>query len=602
MNDSRLNTWLASKRLPLFAVLAACVLALPSLPTRLVVDDLWHRAMLHGDMRWIPAARGPLHLFEFASGAPEETARVIESGFAPWWTGPGLRVAFFRPLASLTHALDYALWPSSPALMHAQSIAWYAVVVYLASRLYRRWLDPISPVATGIATLFYAIDHNHGLPVGWIANRNALVATAFALGALLFHDTGSRRARPGIFPFAAASALGLALSAGEGALATLFYLGAHAVFLDERSVRDRARALAPAMVVVVGWVVVYRAGRFGVSGSGIYADPLRSPAAYASSLIAHVPLLLGAELGAPTPDGYPFLPIVGKVAFVLVAAGVVLWAGRVVVRMLRAEDERLRRVSRFLVCASTLSVLPACATFPSGRTLLIAGFGMMALLGIACAGALQNAPWTRSTSEGRALRVVRTYAAWSWLGHLILAPFLFVLNLHSMVILDGMIRGLAEGVPADGSASGKRLVLVNAPDTSFSYYLVVTHIEDGRAPPERMLIMAGNRRDLRVTRTDERTFSVREDGGFYRTATELLFRDVRPPLPAGTRIALTDVEITVTHVMDDGVPDEASFVFTKDLEASYLFRQWQGKALVPFELPRVGETLTYPGRVPDLVR
>ena len=99
----------------------------------------------------------------------------------------------------------------------------------------------------------------------------------------------------------------------------------------------------------------------------------------------------------------------------------------------------------------------------------------------------------------------------------------------------------------------------------------------------------------------ERTFVVRQDGGFYRTGTELFFRDPREPLPAGSRIDLRDVTVTVTHITDDGVPDEASFELTEDLEAGYVFREWTGQALVPFELPAAGGSVNFPGRMPALL-
>ena len=423
MLASHLKKLFSHPRLPAVAVVIACVLSLPArVKTRLVADDIWHRAMLLGDREWLPASPGPLSLFTFTSGTAEDSARIIENGFAAWWMSSGLRIAFFRPVASLTHVLDYALWPSSPPLMHAPSIAWYAVVVFLASKLHRRRLGPISPVAAGIATLFYAIDHTHGLPVGWIANRNTIVATAFALGALLLHDSAAKRERAGLLPYASALLLALALGSGEGATSTVFYLGAHALFLDERPLRTRALSLAPSTAVVFAWLVAYRVGHFGVIGSGVYHDPFHSPASFFADLLAHVPLLLGAELGAPTPDAWPFLPLGGKVVLLCLAAVVLAWAGRVFVRMARAADERVRRVSRFLLCAGYLSVLPGSAAFPSGRTLLLASFGLLGLLGMACAGLLEGAPWTRS-SDGRPSRVVRAFAAWSWLGHLVLLRF-----------------------------------------------------------------------------------------------------------------------------------------------------------------------------------
>ena len=55
----------------------------------------------------------------------------METGAAPWWTLPTLRIAFFRPLAVLTHWADYRLWPDSGVLMHVHSIAWYGAVLLL---------------------------------------------------------------------------------------------------------------------------------------------------------------------------------------------------------------------------------------------------------------------------------------------------------------------------------------------------------------------------------------------------------------------------------------------------------------------------------------
>jgi hypothetical protein len=589
----RAARWLASPRLPTLSVVIACLLALPALRVGLAADDLWHRATLRHDTSWIPTRGGPLDLFRFADGTVEENLNLLERGFLPWWTLPGLRMVFFRPLSSLTHAVDYALWPSSPVAMHAHSIAWYAVVVVLAGWLYRRWLGPISPLAAGIATLFYAIDPPHGLPIGWLANRNALVAAAFGFGGLLLHDLGasaSRRARA--MPFAAAASFGLALCAGESAAGALAFLFAHVCFLDPRPRRERIRSLVPTAAVVVVWFVVYRVGRYGATGSGVYTDPIRSTGAYLQGVFAHVPLLLGVELGGPTPEVYPFLGPSARLGLVAVALAVVAFAGFVVVRLLRANDERVRRVSRFFVVGSLLAILPSAATFPSGRLVLIAGLGLIGLVALACASPLE--------SGGRPVRSVRWFAAWMWLAHLVLAPVLFVANLHSTELLDGVIRRFAMGVPTDGSAKDKRLVVVNAPDTAFAYYALIVHLDAGRPAPERMLVMASCRRDLRVSRTGDRTFTVQESGGFYRLGSELLFRTLKPPFPVGTSVVLSDVTVTITHTTGDGVPDEASFVFTKDLETGYVFREWKGKDMVPFALPAIGETVTFPARLPNL--
>ena len=76
-------------------------------------------------------------------------------------------------------------------------------------------------------------------------------------------------------------------------------------------------------------------------------------------------------------------------------------------------------------------------------------------------------------------------------------------------------------------------------------------------------------------------------------------RRVRERAQSATSSALVIVDERTTRD-DDGVPDEAAFVFSNALDARYSFREWRGQSLVPFELPRAGPTVTFRGRVPDL--
>jgi hypothetical protein len=45
----------------------------------------------------------------------------------PWWSDPTIHIDFARPLTALTHVLDYALWPGTPALRHLHSLLWFAL-------------------------------------------------------------------------------------------------------------------------------------------------------------------------------------------------------------------------------------------------------------------------------------------------------------------------------------------------------------------------------------------------------------------------------------------------------------------------------------------
>lgn len=593
---ARVKRALEGRRLGPWLALVAALVSVRSLFIGLVADDRWHRAFLLHDRTWVPISPARLWLFTFATGAPGESQRFLETGFLPWWASPALRISFFRPVSSLTHVLDYAAWPSSPVLMHAHSLAWYAAVVVLATALFRR-LVPGPRWISGLAALAYAIDHTHGLPISWLANRNALVAAAFALGALLAHDVATREGRAR-WTIPSAALLALALGSGESAVAIVPYFAAHAWLLDRRPIRARLASLAPHLVVLAAWAIVYRVGRFGVEGSGIYYDPLREAVPYARAAVVNAPLLLAAELGGPMPDLYTFVPLAAKAVLVVVAVLVVAWAAVAIVRLLCHGDDAERRAARFFAASSLLAVLPGCATFPSARLLLLPGFGLVGLVAMIAGGVIRGAEWV--PGRGRARRAVRMFAAWSCGGHVLLAPILMQVAIAQMPMFDRVVTGFASGIPVDGSARNARLVLVNATDTAFAYYALVTHLDAHRPAPSKMLLMAGGARDLVVTRTDERTLSVRVEDGFYRSATELLYRKEREPMPVGTTIALSDVVVRVTHATPDGVPDEATFTFLRPLDEGYVFRAWRGRELVPFALPAVGEHASLRGQVPQL--
>lgn len=261
------------------------------------------------------------------------------------------------------------------------------------------------------------------------------------------------------------------------------------------------------------------------------------------------------------------------------------WAATVLKRALFASDERVRRISRFLVTAGSLSVLPSTATLPSGRLMFIPGFALVGVVAMVCAGAL----------TGQSSRSTRAFAGWLWFSHLVIAPLMFVCALHGTAIANRAVEKLAEGVPADRTATDKRLVLVNLPEATAAGLILTDAAARGGTPPERVFAMTGNRHDVRFTRTGDRTFLVHQDGGFYRAGMDVAFRAIESPMPTGTTITLSDITVKVTHALPDGVPDEASFELTRDLEDGYVFRKWEDARLVAFSLPEVGESLTFPG-------
>jgi hypothetical protein len=365
--QSRLGRWCTPTALAALAVL----LALPALWVGRQSDDYWHQLILCRHPACRDLMPSPLLLFSVVDD-PARTHRLMDAGWLPWWTYERLRVSFCRPLTALTQWLDYQLWPESAAIMHAHSLAWFALLAYAAAALYRRLLGPTWVAA--LAGLLFAIDDAHGWPAAWLANRNGLTAAAFGAIAILAHDRWrSQRWRAGAF--LAPVLLLLGLLSGEVAVGTFGYLLAHALFLETSSIRARILALAPYAVIGAVWWVVYHSFGFGAFGSSWYTDPTRSPIDFARCVLERAPMLLLGQFGLPPSDICLTLSTTAIrtywiVATVIVALLVVLFAPLV----------RRDRVARFWAAGTALSLLPACATVPSDRLLLLTGLGGMGLV------------------------------------------------------------------------------------------------------------------------------------------------------------------------------------------------------------------------------
>src|SRR6185436_19428912 len=146
------------------------------------------------------------------------------------------------PLASLTHFLDERLWPAHPALMHAQSLLWFAAMLGAVLLVYRR-LEPASGIS-GLAFALYALDDAHGPALAWLSNRNALIATGLGCLAIVLHDRWRSRGRHALGVLSAFT-FGVALLAGEAAVGALAYLLSYAIFLDRGSKAARLVSILP---------------------------------------------------------------------------------------------------------------------------------------------------------------------------------------------------------------------------------------------------------------------------------------------------------------------------------------------------------------------
>lgn len=576
----RLAAWLeAQPRAVAWLVVLGVLLTSPSLATGLVADDLLHQLLLR-DVPGIPGlSPKSVDLFHFAGGDPESARLLMNHGVFAWWTDSQLLLAFMRPLSGLTHLVDHRLWPARPALMHVQSLLWFALLVWTVGRVYLRFLPGRG--AALLALLLFAVDDAHAPTVGWIANRSSTIALVFSLLALLAHDR-ARRAGATAAAWLGPLLLALGLSAGEAALSGAAYLLAYALFFDQGSRRSRLFSLLGYVAVIVAWRVLYRQLGYGALGCGVYVDPASQPLAFLHAAMTRLPILLLGTLALPWSDGwemYPLLlpalrPIVLALALVtIVGFSWLLWP------LLRRS-----RGAQFWAAGSALSLVPSAATFPHDRLLLSATVGAMALLAELF---LKPAPG-RKTWRSVAVSALA-------LVHLLLAPLLLPYRSASVGHLSRLLWKADASISRLPALSESTLVIVNPPLVPFGAYLPIYREAAHEPRPRRLFWLATGVSDLRIARLDERTLSVRPALGYLSDPTQLMLRSLARPLRLGEKVVLDEATFEVVELTADGRPAEVHVRFERALDDPRLvFLRWEQHGYVPFELPRAERPLVLP--------
>jgi hypothetical protein len=559
----------------------ALLLASPSLFTGLCADDFIHQLLMRKDPGIAGFAFRPLDLFAFANGDPSRTHQLIDAGMYPWWTDPGVVLAFFRPITSATHYLDHLLWPSQPVLMHLHNLVWFALLLLVVGAIYRRF-SRVSWVA-GLALFLYAIDDARAPTLGWLANRNALIALTLGLPALIAHDKW-RRDGMGHGAWLGPLALGLGLLAGEAALVVVAYLFAYALFIDGGALRARLLRLAPYVAVVLVWRVAYAHFGYGAVGSGVYIDPSRDLLGFLQAAATRLPVLLLAQFALPPADLWDLYPLIfpaGR-ALTLLAALIVLAALGAMILPLWKRDP----VIRFWTVGCLLSTLIMCATFTHDRLLTGVSLGAMALVAEILAGFVQSSVRPRFASAVAGALV---------LCHVVVAPVLFPFRAQATSSVNRVLGRAHQSVPSDAGVSSRSVILLNPPIDPFVGYFLAYRAVAGEPRPKHLRWFATGVTDLRIERVDDTTLRIRPGAGFLSSFTQMMLRSPTRPIELGEQIALSDVTVEVSALTADGRPSEILVRFAVPLEdPSLQWLQWGKHDYVPFRVPRVGETLVVP--------
>ncbi len=154
-----------------------------------VFDDYAQQEML----KLIKNGQREMNMFYFTS-TPEEVDYYIQMTAIPWWTGPQWRLKYFRPVATLSHLIDYSLWGSNPLPYHIQNVIWYVLLVILLYLLYRSFSNHGAMAFCG--AMVFALEPCHYFTVRWPASRNDIICATFLVASFIFYLKFCKRRRP----------------------------------------------------------------------------------------------------------------------------------------------------------------------------------------------------------------------------------------------------------------------------------------------------------------------------------------------------------------------------------------------------------------------
>lgn len=557
---------------PYWVLLITMVLTMPALFSGWLGDDYIHYALLNPDLNLPkPNDWSLFGLFSWLDAEPERTRTLMDMGVIPWWTYEGFKYQFWRPLAELSHWLDYRLWPDQAMMMHVQSLLWYLGLGALLYRLYCKVGMP--PLAVIAALALFLWDSSHGMTLAWIANRNALMASLFGTLSLLCYldwrnQAGTKTLLLSLFW------LVCSLFSGEIGISTCAYIGSYALTVDKAGPVRALKALWPYVVVSIVWWVAYKLGNFGANHSDTnYIDPLESPVIFAGKLLERVPVLLFAQFGLVPADVFGFQP---QYMFwsALISVAFLALLILVLLPLLKASA-----VARFWALGCVLSAFPISSTIPSDRNLLMVGIGASALIGLL----LESVSTTLSTS-----RLTRIGASILLVMHLVISPLLMPLMSYSPRIWNKLMAlDLNQKMPVQSNHERVLLFGLSMPIALATTPMRFAH---GTTLPERLWLISSDMMNFTIKRTATGAIEIESDQGMISDFEQSLRDLSREPLHVGQVVATDSIRIHVTKLDPAGHPLRLTAEFN-DRISDTLIIFWNGKSFERAPLPELGETL-----------
>jgi len=611
-STTMLKRFFESKYLPWILGVVAVVVMLPALKTGLMMDDLIQRFPQLKPSQIPPGldrtGAVPDHPGQLSTvlsetfGFPrdrEHWKMGRNYGLLPWWLSDETRCSLWRPLTALTHWIDYRLFPDSPVLMHAHSIAWFAAIVFLAAMMYCKIIGPTW--IAGLAALMFVLDSNTYFPVMFVANRGFLIALCFGL--LCFYAHYKWRTTNST-PAACLSVIffSLSLLSNEAGVSTFAFILAYALVLDNASWSKRLLSLLPAILTIVIWRIVYQSLGYGVSGIGeAYLDPGHEPLKFLYHLPAYITAIIAGQLSSLPPD---IMMGFNSQWFWNIALFYAVFAAAAVLLLLPLI--RKNTLTRFWFAVMVFAAVPIVAA-PAGKNLGFVAIGAYGLIAV-FAACLINQEWLQTSHFWKCLAWILCIIL--LVAHIPLAAFS---RYAVLKVAPATLNILANPAGLNDTllSSDSRVVIVNAPCQLAVCVMPFNAAYYGRPIPQSIQALASAYTALEIKRTDDKTLVITSKetniftsgqnsplhfSHFFAIADRLFFNSRM--FEKNRRSVLERMTVEILSLDDNNLPRELAFTFDVPLEHTefcWLQFNWKTFSYEPFALPEPGETVTTQG-------
>jgi hypothetical protein len=553
--------------------------------------------LLHSDIPSLETSTADLFNWVCPRCAPAQTAY----GFLPWWTAPNLQISFFRPLSSLTHWIDYTLWPNAIAIMHFENLLCLAALVGIFFFLYKKTIK--TDAVALLAIVFIVLNVSFFYIADWIAARNSLLAALFGVGSIgAYHVFQSSQRLPSIFFSVFLFIMGL--FSGESSVAAFAYIVSYAFFMDKGKALKRFGYPLLFLIIIILWRIVYKELGYSVSGSGLYIDPGKDMARFISQICMQGPLILVSSFFAPSLTAFSeFSPRMTKaaVSVSLIVCAIIAW-------WLLGTVKKHAEARWFLGGALVALPISCAGRLMSERMTIFVVLGIVPVIAMAIFDTL--------------------YAFFKKKASIKLLPFLAVCISSLLIFLHlvypvyfriekALRRAPSASTQTTGAFSAidsieikRNLIVINATDPGLSYYPYVKSVLGFGYPPS-IQFLASSPLPLRIVRNDSATLSIlsassiipdrfmdSDKGPFksriYRSFYFMaVFRAENQPFHESWSRTLPGMRVSILSLNSYGFPKGAKFTFDHCLDShfySWIYWNWQRKSYSFFPIPVIGDT------------